>query len=223
MKAKYALIVLLAITFWGCDDNTAGLGLRMFPESDRDINGKLSTFDVITESVHAGKIYAMTNVGYVGKFTDETFGTYQAGFLAQLNCPEGMTFPGVYNKTALDSKGKATQIMVGDDNEDNKDVTFIRDDENKIIGNIHTIELYLWYSSYFGDSLTACRLSVYELGEAEKELNQENALVDGRRFLRWFTLFLYREYSFGNYASIQCRFHHLHSSPAYYHSFPSLL
>ena len=175
MKAKYALIVLLAITFWGCDDNTAGLGLRMFPESDRDINGKLSTFDVITESVHAGKIYAMTNVGYVGKFTDETFGTYQAGFLAQLNCPEGMTFPGVYNKTALDSKGKATQIMVGDDNEDNKDVTFIRDDENKIIGNIHTIELYLWYSSYFGDSLTACRLSVYELGEAEKELNQENA------------------------------------------------
>ena len=169
MKAKYALIALLAITFWGCDDNTAGLGLRMFPESDRDINGKLSTFDVITESVHAGKIYAMTNVGYVGKFTDETFGTYQAGFLAQLN------FPGVYNKTALDSKGKATQIMVGDDNEDNKDVTFIRDDENKIIGNIHTIELYLWYSSYFGDSLTACRLSVYELGEAEKELNQENA------------------------------------------------
>ena len=78
MKAKYALIALLAITFWGCDDNTAGLGLGMFPESDRDINGKLSTFDVTTESVHAGKIYAMTNVGYVGKFTDETFGTYQA-------------------------------------------------------------------------------------------------------------------------------------------------
>ena len=34
MKAKYALIALLAITFWGCDDNTAGLGLGMFPGSD---------------------------------------------------------------------------------------------------------------------------------------------------------------------------------------------
>ena len=66
MKAKYALIALLAITFWGCDDNTAGLGLGMFPGSDQNINGKLSTFDVTTESVHAGKIYAMTNVGYVG-------------------------------------------------------------------------------------------------------------------------------------------------------------
>ena len=176
MKAKYALIVLLAITFWGCDDNTAGLGLGMFPGSDQNINGKLSTFDVTTESVHAGKIYAMTNVGYVGKFTDETFGTYQAGFLAQLNCPTGMTFPGVYDGTALDSKGKATRVMVGDDNEYNKDVTFIRDDKNNIIGNIHTIELYLWYSSYFGDSLTACRLSVYELGgEGKKELNADNA------------------------------------------------
>ncbi len=61
----------------------------------------------------------MTNVGYVGKFTDETFGTYQAGFLAELNCPSGMTFPGVYNGTALNDKKKATNIMVdeagGDD------------------------------------------------------------------------------------------------------------
>ena len=180
MKAKYALIALLVITFWGCDDNTAGLGLGMFPGSDQNINGKLSTFDVTTESVHAGKIYAMTNVGYVGKFTDETFGTYQAGFLAQLNCPTGMTFPGVYDGTALDEKKKATRVMVdeeglGDDvkpiyNTDNEN-----DPNRKLIGNIHTIELYLWYSSYFGDSLTACRLSVYELGEAEEELNQENA------------------------------------------------
>ena len=177
MKAKYALIALLAITFWGCDDNTAGLGLGMFPGSDQNINGKLSTFDVTTESVHAGKIYAMTNVGYVGKFTDETFGTYQAGFLAELNCPSGMTFPGVYNGTALNDKKKATNIMVdeaglGDDaigiyNTDN-----INDPKRKLIGNIHTIELYLWYSSYFGDSLTACRLSVYALNE---NLDTKNA------------------------------------------------
>ena len=48
MKAKYALIALLAITFWNCDDNTAGLGLGMFPGSDQNINGKLTTFDVTT-------------------------------------------------------------------------------------------------------------------------------------------------------------------------------
>ena len=58
MKAKYALIALLAITFFGCDDNTAGLGLGMFPGSDQNINGKLTTFDVTTKSVHAGEVYA---------------------------------------------------------------------------------------------------------------------------------------------------------------------
>ena len=79
MKAKYALIALLAITFFGCDDNTGGLGLGMFPGNDQNIKGKLSTFDVTTKSIPTGKIYAKTNIGYVGKFTDETFGTYQAG------------------------------------------------------------------------------------------------------------------------------------------------
>lgn len=180
MKAKYALIALLAITFFGCDDNTAGLGLGMFPESDQNIKGKLTTFDVTTESVHAGKIYAMSNIGYVGKFTDETFGTYQAGFLAELNCPKGTTFPGIFNydkNTAFDNKNKLTQTMVGEGGnaKDKEDITFVRDENDKIIGNIHTIELYLWYDSYFGDSLTASRLSVYELGDAEKELNENNA------------------------------------------------
>lgn len=177
MKAKYALIALLAITFFGCDDNTAGLGLGMFPGSDQNINGRLTTFDATTESVHAGQIYAMSNIGYVGKFTDETFGTYEAGFLAELNCSKGMTFPGVYDyekNTAFNSKNKPTQTMVGEGGNDidKKDIEFVKDDKGNIIGNIHTIELYLWYSSYFGDSLTASRLSVYELA---KELNEDNA------------------------------------------------
>ena len=80
MKAKYALIALLAITFFGCDDNTAGLGLGMFPGSDQNINGKLTTFDVTTKSVHAGEVYAKTSTGYVGKFTDDTItSSYMSG------------------------------------------------------------------------------------------------------------------------------------------------
>lgn len=181
MKAKYALIALLAITFFGCDDNTAGLGLGMFPGSDQNINGKLTTYDVTTESVPAGQIYAMSNIGYVGKFTDDLFGTYQAGFLSELNCTKGMTFPGVYNGTAFDSDNKLTQTMIGEDGDpkDKEDIEFVykgKEGESEIIGNIHTIELYLWYSSYFGDSLTASRLSVYELGGDNKEiLNKDNA------------------------------------------------
>lgn len=169
MKAKYALIALLAITFWGCDDNTAGLGLGMFPGSDQNINGKLSTFDVTTESVHAGKIYAMTNVGYVGKFTDETFGTYQAGFLAQLNCPEGMTFPAAFSGTTESGTGKMMTNFENVAEGVSGNYTIIKDDNGNPIGNCQ-INIYLWYDSYFGDSLTACRLSMYVL-DKKKETN----------------------------------------------------
>lgn len=175
MKTKYALIALLAITFFGCDDNTAGLGLGMFPGSDQNINGKLTTFNVTTESVHAGKVYAMTNIGYVGKFTDRTFGTYEAGFLSELNCPENLTFPKVYQENSEGTKatGKLVTSFDNLDIEENvkKRFSLIKDDNGEVIGNCQ-INIYLWYSSYFGDSLTACRLSIYELN---KNLNEEEA------------------------------------------------
>lgn len=177
MKAKYALIALLAISFYGCDDNTAGLGLNMFPENDQNINGKLSTFDVTTKSVETGRIYAKTNIGYVGKFTDETFGTYKAGFLAEMNCPQGLTFPKVYKETVEGGKPvKGEGILLSNfDNAEMPESTkklyhFIKSGD-EIIGNCR-INIYLNYSSYFGDSLTACRLSVFELNQ---NLSKENA------------------------------------------------
>lgn len=176
MKAKYALIALLAITFFGCDDNTGNLGYGMFPDSDKLINGQLKTYPVTTESVAAGRIYAKTNIGYVGKFTDEIFGTYQAGFLSTLNCPTGLTFPGVYNGTAFNDKNKITNTMVSTKSDD---IVLIHKDpedvNSEVIGNIHTVELYLWYDTYFGDSLTACRLSVYQLDKELEKADEKNA------------------------------------------------
>lgn len=178
MKAKYALIALLAITFFGCDDNTGGLGLGMFPGNDQNIKGKLSTFDVTTKSVETGDIFAKTNIGYVGKFTDETFGTYKAGFLAQLNCPQYLTFPEVYKETefngnqAIKAEGSiVTDFTNIDLSEEIKSRYCLIESDGEIIGNCQ-INIYLSYSSYFGDSLTACRLSVYELNE---KLDQNNA------------------------------------------------
>lgn len=168
MKAKYAWVALLAVTLFGCDDNTAGLGLGMFPGSDQGINGKLTTFDVTTNSVLTGDIYAKTNVGYVGKFTDEMFGTYQAGFLATLNCPEGQTFEAPYKETDFVNgvATRATGSLVTDFSnvaeKDQKNYFIIKDEDGNNIGNC-MINIYLSYTSYFGDSLTACRLSVYQL------------------------------------------------------------
>ena len=167
MKAKYALIILLAITFWRCDDNTGELGLTLFPNSDQNISGRLTTYDVITNSIPAGRIYAKTNIGYVGKFTDELFGTYEAGFLATLNCPQGTQFPGVFKDNAFNENGYPLNIMTTSDDDDVRLIYNNAANEpiGEPIGNIHTVEIYLWYNSFFGDSINACRLSIYELNE----------------------------------------------------------
>lgn len=142
MKVKYLWVALLALTFYGCDESTGSLGLGMFPESDQNMNGRDTTFQVITKSILSDSVYAKTNVGYVGKFTDRKnlFGSYECSFLAQLYCPEGITFPTVYDPVT-NPKG----IMAGD--------------------STYTTELVLYYKSYFGDSLSACRMSIYQLEE----------------------------------------------------------
>ena len=50
MKVKYLWVILLSLTFFGCDDNTGTLGLGMFPGGDQNINGKFATIDVKTQS-----------------------------------------------------------------------------------------------------------------------------------------------------------------------------
>lgn len=152
MKMKYIGTLLLAVfTFFGCDDNTGRLGLGMLPDSD-NISVHTTTFNVTTQSLFADSVYAKTNIGYIGKFTDQKFGYYEAGFLTQLNSTDNFSFPDVYKVTEQDSQGnptKATGTMAGD--------------------SVVSVQLVIYYSKWFGDSLNACRMSVYEL---DKELEK---------------------------------------------------
>ena len=86
------------------------------------------------------KVYAKTSTGYVGKFTDpapEGFGSYEASFLTELNCTDDFKFPAVYDPE------KHVGTMAGD--------------------TVVSAQLTIYYSSWFGDSLNPCRMSVYEL------------------------------------------------------------
>lgn len=146
MKVRYLGTLLLALlTLFGCDDNTGTLGLGMLPESD-GISAHTTTFDVTTSSFFVDSVYAKTSTGYVGKFSDPEFGYYETSFLTELNCTDNFTLPEVYTVTERDSEGnptKATGTMAGD--------------------SVVSTQLVVYYSSWFGDSLNACRMSVYEL------------------------------------------------------------
>lgn len=138
MKVKYlgALLLAATLTFFGCDDNTGTLGIGMLPGSD-GISAHTTTFDVTTRSVVADSVFAKTSTGYVGRFTDPQFGYYEASFLTELNCIDDFSFPEKYD---FDKK---TGILTDD--------------------TVAGVRLVVFYSTWFGDSLNACRMSAYEL------------------------------------------------------------
>lgn len=142
MKMRYLLVALLALTFWGCDDNTGSLGIGMMRPEDH-INGMVENYDVTSQSILVDKIYAKTSTVYLGKYTDPLFGPFEADFLAQFACAPDFRFPEGEKK--------------------------VPDDKQKI-----NAELYFYYNGYFGDSLTACKMDIYELDEILKEGDKDN-------------------------------------------------
>ncbi len=133
------------MTLFGCDDTTGALGLDMLPGTDQ-MQAYTTTFPVKTRSFVADSVFAKTSTGYVGKFSDPVFGYYETSFLTELNCTEDFSLPEVYRETAWDASGaaiKGTGMMAGD--------------------SVVSVMLTVFYRSWFGDSLNACRMSIYEL------------------------------------------------------------
>lgn len=144
MKIKYLWITLLALTFFGCDDNTASLGWDVMPGGD-NIPVKSQNYKVITQSILSDSIFARSSTAYLGKYTDPDFGVFEADFLTQFNCT------------------------------DNFQIDHKRFDSLKVEGTLG-IDLILYYSAvngYYGDSLSANRLSVYELNNVLNEASKE--------------------------------------------------
>lgn len=158
MKVKYlgALLLTATLTFFGCDDNTGTLGMGMLPGSD-GISAHTTTFDVTTSSVLADSVFAKTSTGYVGRFTDPTFGYYEASFLTELNCIDNFKFPEKYD---FDKK---TGVLT----------------EDTVAG----VRIVVYYSTWFGDSLNACRMSAYQL---DKKLDRNRYTnIDPKLYYNW--------------------------------------
>lgn len=136
------LLFLTVLTLFACDDTTNTLGIGMLPPSDT-LSVHTKVYNVTTESYLADAVYAKTSTGYVGRFTDPKFGYYESSFLTELNCSENFTFPEVYKYNEATKTGTGT--MAGD--------------------TVTAIQLVVYYNSWFGDSLNAFRMSVYELDQ----------------------------------------------------------
>lgn len=146
MKMRYLLVALLALTFWGCDDNTGSLGIDMMRPEDH-INGMVENYNITSQSMVVDSIYAKTSTAYLGKYTDPIFGLFEADFMAQFACTPDFKFP---DKEVIPGfgTGPGTQEV--------------------------TAEIRLYYTSFFGDSLNASKMKIFKLDNTLIEGDKDN-------------------------------------------------
>lgn len=126
-------LVSSLLVFAACDDNTSNLGVEVMPDGDFTISTQ-TDYPVNITSFAVDSILARTTTAYLGKFTDPYTNTaFESDFLTEFYCPEDFKFP---------------------------DKSLLADPENP---EARSVELNLYYSSYFGDSLAAQKLAVHEL------------------------------------------------------------
>lgn len=125
-----------------CDDTTDTLGGSLTDNGNR-LSIKADTFSVTSETMLAEKVIARSSTGYLGRMEDpETHTTVTGNLMSQFHVLKNFELP-------------------------EKDSIMSRDANNEIIADSCDIRLY--YSSYYGDSLSQMKLTAYELAKPVEE------------------------------------------------------
>lgn len=143
MKTRSLAALLLLITILtACDDTTESIGASLTDNMDH-LQITTDTFSVTTRSIVADSVLSRNTTGYLGKIKDPETGAYITGdFMMQFNTLEDYFFP---TKDSIESKDELGNVYVD------------------------SCEIRLYYDDFYGDSLAAMKLSVYELAKPYEE------------------------------------------------------
>lgn len=135
MKFNKIALLFAALAFVACDDNTDTIGQSLIDNLD-NLVVSTDTFNISTRSILADSVLCRNTTGYLGMVRDPETGTYvKSNFMTQFHTLENYEFP------------EASRITSRYNGE--------------IAADSATINLY--YSSFYGDSLTPMRISVNEM------------------------------------------------------------
>ena len=143
MKTRLLAALLLLITILtACDDTTESIGASLTDNMDH-LQITTDTFSITTRSIVADSVLSRNTTGYLGKIKDPETGAYITGdFMMQFNTLEDYFFP---TKDSIESKDELGNVYVD------------------------SCEIRLYYDDFYGDSLAAMKLSVYELAKPYEE------------------------------------------------------
>jgi len=151
-------IVLLGAVALSCDDSTDEIGSSLITNLD-NLEVSTDTFEVSSRSILADSVYSRTTTGYLGKVKDPETGAYITGdFISQFYALKNV-FPPVDSITSY---------------------AYIENGEKKGI-YADSCDIYLTYSEYYGDSLTAMKMTVRELSAPMLETTKYYSNYDPER------------------------------------------
>ena len=144
MRRKIIAACMLAacIGMISCDDTTNTIGDSLIDNGDK-LYITADTFSVASETMVAGRVIARSSTGCLGRMVDpETMTTVTGNLMSQFHVLSNYELPA-------------------------KDSIMSRDANNEIIADSCDIRLY--YSTYYGDSLSQMKMTAYELSTPVKE------------------------------------------------------
>ena len=127
------MILIASLTLTACDDTTNELGMSLTNRMDH-LNISTDTFEVTTRSIIADSILSRNTIGYLGHIRDPETNTYiTSNYMTQFHILDNYEFPP-------------------------KDSIYSKEGRNIIADSC---EIRLYYTNFYGDSLTAMKLTAY--------------------------------------------------------------
>ncbi len=148
--------ISIALFFSACDDSTSTLGIEVMPEGDFTESRQSNFLITNISSVRVDSILARSTTAYLGQFTDPYTGTtIRSDFLSQFYCPENFEF-------------RDFEYMYKEDENGNP----VDPGSEEGTPKAKAVELLLYFTDFFGDSIGLNKLQIYELSkESDKILD----------------------------------------------------
>ncbi len=156
MKFKiFASLIITSLMLTACDDTTSEIGSSLIDNMDH-LDITTDTFTVSTRSILADSVLSRNTIGYLGKIHDpETGVNITSDFMTQFHILEDYEFP---------KKDSIKSLLDG-----------------QVIAD--SCELRLYYSGFYGDSLSTMKVTAYEMGtpmsENKKYYSNYDPVKDG--------------------------------------------
>lgn len=176
-----ALCILSTTT--SCEDSLSAIGQSTMPESD--------IIHIASDTLHCGvatgfrdSIYVRTGYPLLGNITDPEYGSVKAGYLAQFYASTAISLnESVNDSVTFDILRTSAAHDLGLDPKG-----IYRSHFDSLVNNtLDSLTLRIYYNTYYGDSLTPMKLSVYALdSDAKLEREPESAFYSNYDFQRFY-------------------------------------